>query len=102
MTNLSEGLIQNITFSNVPEFKYVTYQVHAISPVEIFIAVAGFALLSYYWIKVNKDKTHYEQWTNPKGRVVNLYKILKILMIIYPILVVALGFLQIYLSIIMN
>jgi hypothetical protein len=80
--------------------QYRTYKAHAIDLVDIFIAVAGYAVLAYFWIKVNKNKEHYQKWVNPKGRVVNLYKVIKKMMIIYPVVVILMSALQIYLVII--
>jgi hypothetical protein len=79
------------------QYIYVTQQIHAIDLYTAIIAFLGFAIISYFWIKVKQNKPHYEKWVNPKGRVVNLYKIIKCLIIIYPITIIILGTLQIIL-----
>lgn len=76
---------------------YVEHTVHAISLPEIVLAIGGYIILIYFWIMVNKDKEGYSHWKNPNGREVNLYKILKRMMIWYPIVVIILATLQIYL-----
>lgn len=80
------------------EVLYRTYQAHAIDIVDITIAIIGYAVLVYFWIKVNKNKPYYEKWVNKNGRTVNVYKTLRIMMILYPIIVVVLGTLQIILT----
>lgn len=78
--------------------EYVTYTYHAISFTDIFVAVGGYVILCAYWIKVNKNKEYWQKWINPSGREVNVYKTLRIMMLVYPLMVVLLGILQIYLA----
>lgn len=77
---------------------YVEHTVHAISLGEVVAAIGGYAILVYYWILVNRDKVGYSHWKNPKGREVNLFKIIQRLMIWYPIVIIILAALQIYLN----
>jgi hypothetical protein len=81
------------------EVIYVDQTMHAISLSDTLLAVGGYIVLSYFWIKVNQNKPYYEKWINPNGKEINLVKRIRLMMIIYPIVVVILGLLQIYLTI---
>lgn len=78
--------------------EYVTYTYHAIGTMDIVFAVGGYVVLCYYWIKINKNKEYWQKWVNPSGREVNVFKTIRILMFVYPIMVVILGILQIMMA----
>ena len=73
---------------------YVDVPMHAISPTEIIIILSIFVFLSYWYIKVHKDKEKYSAWTNPNGRTINLYKKVKIFFWLYVAVVIILGLIQ--------
>lgn len=56
---------------------YVETQQHVIGLGGIIVIVAAFLFLAYWYVVVNKNKEKYQSWTNPNGRVVNLYKIVR-------------------------
>lgn len=71
--------------------QYVTRQEHLFGFGEIFFIGAIFVLLAYWYVQVSKDKVKYEAWTNPKGRVINLYKIVRRIFWAYVVTVIILG-----------
>jgi len=77
--------------------QYTTETVHAISMPEVLIAAVGFIFLAYWYIKVSKDREHYEHWINPNGHEVNLYKIIRWGLFIYTGVIMVLGIIQILL-----
>lgn len=89
-----------ITEIGVSRVIIVEKTVHAISLGEVVAAIGGYAILVYYWILVNRNKEYYEHWKNPNGREVNLFKIIRNMMIWYPIVIIICAALQIYLSMI--
>jgi len=89
--------IQAQPYRDLP-IQYTTTTVHAISPIEIILVAAGFIFLSYWLIRVRKNKEQYTNWTNPNGRVVNLYKIVNITFYAFIGVVILGGILQILLS----
>lgn len=76
----------------------VTYTHHAISPIEIILILAGFIFISYWLVKVTRNKEYYEHWKNPSGNEVNLYKKVRILFYLYVGIVILSSCVQIYLS----
>lgn len=77
------------------QVRYVTYTRHLFELTDILFVVAVFAGLAYGYIVVSKDKEKYSHWTNPKGREVNLYKIVRRAFWMYTIMVIILGTIQI-------
>ena len=96
-TSLSFNITQVQPFRDLP-IQYTTTTVHAISPIEIILVAAGFIFLSYWLIKVRRNKEHYSKWMNPSGREVNLYKIINITFYAFIGVVILGGILQILLS----
>lgn len=82
---------------NIP-IQYVTETRHAISFGEIAIAIAGFIFLAYWLVRVSKNKEYYTVWKNPNGKIINLYKTIKLLFYGYTAIIIILGLLQIYLT----
>jgi len=93
--NLS--VIKTPIYSEIP-VQYTTTTIHAISPFEIILVLVGFIFLSYWLIKVRRDKEKYSKWINPNGREVNLYKIINITFYVFISVVIIGGILQILLS----
>lgn len=75
----------------------IVTKTHAISGWEIILISAVFVFLAYWYIKVTKNREQYEAWTNPNGRVVNLYKSIRRIFWWYVVLVIILGITQILL-----
>lgn len=73
---------------------YVDVPMHAISPTEIFIILSLFVLLSYWYIKVHRDKEKYSAWKNPNGRIINLYYKVKLFFWLYVAIIIILGLIQ--------
>lgn len=61
---------------------------------EIYTIFIIFIFMCYWYIKVHKDVNYYQNWVNPRGRVVNLYKIIKYLFWTYVAMVMILGMIQ--------
>lgn len=75
--------------------RVVEYTYHAISPVELFIVIVSFIIMSYYYIKIRKYKERYIEWVNPSGRVINLYTLITRLYWVYVATIIILGIIQI-------
>lgn len=93
--------LTNITMSTSADFYAPAtsklIEVHAISGFDIFMSIGAYVFLCYLWVQVNKDKEKWSKWVNPSGKEVDVYNIIKKLMIFYPIVVVIMGILQILL-----
>jgi hypothetical protein len=91
--------ILNFSLRNInsPTVTYSTKSLHAISLFEIFLAALGYVILCVLYIKFNRDKDKYCNWTNPKGRKIDLVKLIRMYMILYPIVIILLSVLQIWL-----
>lgn len=87
----------------VPQYRdmpiqYTTQTIHAISPLEIIIILAGFIFLAYWLVRVTRNKEYYEQWKNPNGNEINLYKKVRLFFYLYVGIVILTSCLQIYFS----
>ena len=74
---------------------YYTYTKHLFELSDILFIVAIFAALAYGYIVVSKDREKYEHWMNPRGREVNLYKIVRRAFWMYTVMVIVLSIIQI-------
>jgi hypothetical protein len=93
----------NFSNLNVPQYRdmpiqYTTTAVHAISPFEIILIASIFIFLSYWLVRVTRNKEYYEHWKNPNGNEINLYKKVRLLFYLYVGIVILTSCLQIYLS----
>ena len=75
-----------------------TYTTHLFDISDIVVIIAIFVFLAYWYIIVTKDKEKFRQWTNPRGHVINLYKIIRICFWAYVGVVIIFGGIQILLT----
>lgn len=92
--------MNNFTFTeniSAPPYNARTYNItkHAVSGGEIFLIIAIFIFLAYWYIRVSKDKEYYTKWKNPNGREINLYKKVRLIFWLYTAIVVILSIIQI-------
>jgi hypothetical protein len=89
----------NITNAYLPrEPQYIITQQHLFGATEIFFILGLFVLISYWYIRVTKNKAQFEKWVNPNGREVNLYKIIRRIFWAYVVTVIIFGALEILLA----
>lgn len=88
----------NITKISTPQYVEVEITTHAISIPEIVLIVGTFIFLTYWLIRVRRDKEKYTRWTNPAGREINLYKLINILFYTFISIVIIGGIIQIIIS----
>lgn len=74
--NLSDITIDPSVFGGQ---QIVTTQERVMTLPSIILISALFIFLAYWYIRVSKDKEHYKNWTNPNGKIVNLYKVVRII-----------------------
>lgn len=86
--------ITNLTTPVRPQ--YVVTQQHFFSVGEIMLILGLFAILTFWYIEVSKNREKYEHWKNPRGKEKNLYLIVRILFRAYVILVILLSFIAIF------
>lgn len=77
---------------------YVTETRHAFSLGETVLVAAVFIFITYWVIRVRRNKEYYEHWKNPEGREVNLYKKINLLFYLFIGIVIIGGCLQIVLT----
>lgn len=95
MVNITNQTFQNISIPQIrPTYNIITTR-HGIGLVELILAVVGYIILVYFYVKVNKEPEKYRDWVNPKGRHINVIKLLRYYMYLYPIVVIVLGALEI-------
>ena len=94
---MNYSYMQNVTPENTIQ-EYVMETHHAIGLDEIVMAAAGFIFLSYWLIRVTKEKEYYSKWINPSGNEINLYKKVRVMFYIYTATIIVLGLVQIYLN----
>jgi len=87
--------ISNFSMPTRGSVTYINQTVHAVSLFEIIFAILAYGVLVYFYVKVNNEKEKYSAWTNPKGRVINLVKLLKFFMYLYPVVVILLVIIKI-------
>jgi len=75
--------------------EYVTIAKHTIGLGEVILAIIGFIFLSYWLIRVSKNKELYTHWKNPNGREINLYSKVRLFFWLYTGVVILTAILQI-------
>jgi hypothetical protein len=84
--------IKNLTMPRREVYHEVTYtQQRLFNMPEIVIISGLFILLSYWYIKVTKNKELYERWVNPNGKEINLYKIVRRIFWAYVATIIVMG-----------
>lgn len=90
--NLSNITVDPSTFGGQ---EIVTTQQRVIGVGNMILVIALFIFLAYWYVVVNKNKEKYQNWTNPNGKVINLYKIVRIVFWGYVGVVIVFGLLAI-------
>lgn len=90
--------ITNLTVPNKYDKIYVESQQHLFGTADIILIGGMFIALAYLYVMVTKNREKYERWTNPRGKEVNLYKIVRRAFWIYVVMVIVLGTIEIIIA----
>ena len=99
-----DNLTFNLTTLNAPinpRFQAAGYTMvkhNAIALPEIVLMVGIFIFLAYWYVRVTKNREQYTSWTNPNGRIINLYKKVRLIFWVYTVGMIILSIIQIILS----
>jgi len=80
------------------EKEVIITQERLINIPSMILIIGLFIFLAYWYVKVNKNKEHYKNWTNPNGNKVNLFKLIRIIFWSYVGIIIVLGTISILLT----
>jgi hypothetical protein len=95
---MAEDIAVPITNFTVPKDNSVYVVQHLFSVSDIILIGGMFIALAWLYILVSKNREKYEHWINPRGKEINLYKIVRRGFWIYTIMVIILGTIEILMA----